>query len=86
MFRIENILAIVFTLVLGLFMSFPALASADASVNGFFPKDYVLIAKKEKRNVYKTLVKKSDFSYNQEKSIKQDTFSIPKNFKVLRKD
>ena len=86
MFRIENILAIVLSLALLLIMSFPALAQADASVNGFFPKDYVIAAKKEKRSDYRVLIKPSDFSQKKEKSTQQDTFSIPQDFKVLTKD
>ncbi len=57
MIKSEDILAVVFIFGFMMTISFPYLAHADATVNGFFPRDFVVAAsvknikgKKESRN------------------------------------
>ena len=101
MIKSENILGAVFLLGLVFSMSFPYLAHADASVNGFFPKDFVRVAsvKKEVKNnndirvlaaqlsakLGNPLATKSEFSHNQDNN-SVDTFSIPKEYPNITKD
>ena len=100
MIKLENILGVICLLGLGFSISFPYLAHADASVNGFFPKDFVFIAGLKNHKVSKKnndtkplatqlssyLVKKSDFAYNNQDENGVDTFSIPKEYPNITKD
>ncbi len=88
MIKFENILAVILTFGLVLSISSPYFAYADATVNGFFPKHFVMakVSKKlsKKKSNISRLVTQANFSIKKVDEDKKDSFAIPKNYSSLK--